>query len=117
MFGGDLRRGGGRVTEEGGVPGIINIGASRFRAGGEGAAGPGAIASLPWQEGTEEAGGGGAATRDRQHEDDSTRSPAAVKPTGVMHRPPPGALAHVGFGLWWPHAGAIHDVLTWKHHV
>ena len=102
------------MTEEGG--GCPRVSSQHRRKPVSGRWGGGGAASLPWQEGTEEAGGGGAAG-DRQHEDDSTRSPAAVKPTGVMHRPPPGALAHVGFGLWWPHAGAIHDVLTWKHHV
>ena len=71
---------------------------------------------MPWQEGTEEAGGGGAAG-DRQHEDDSTRSPAAVKPTGVMHRPPPARSRALVLVFGGPHAGAIHDVLTWKHHV
>ena len=76
----------------------------------------GGAASLPWQEGTEEAGGGGAAG-DRQHEDDSTRSPAAVKPTGVMHRPPPARSRALVLVFGGPHAGAIHDVLTWKHHV
>ena len=86
--------------------------------GGGGGGGAGSHSELAMARGHRRSwGGGSGAARWRQHEDDSTRSPAAVKPTGVMHRPPPGALAHVGFGLWWPHAGAIHDVLTWKHHV